>query len=294
MNPFRYGPHLLLSGYTLVGIFTVPAQTGPGEKLASITGIVTNQVSREGLRKAYLRLAPERPKPGSAYAAVTDGHGAFTIDNIAPGNYQLSAEHIGFLDAQYGGASNNSGVVLRLAAGDKLNGIEIKLVPQAVLSGTVLDSDGDPWQHGYVILFRSAWENGRRKMESSQSSGVDDQGGFRMAGLEPGRYYVVAESQPYFEDQYHPDVNGKPTPRHQPTWYPSAPDIDSALPITVGAGQQLSGIDIRLRTGLGSKFSIRGRASGISGVARPQNVVRIFAMKRSTLDPTGPHTGDIR
>jgi hypothetical protein len=295
VNPFRYGPFLLLSGYTLVGIFTLYAQAGSDEKLASISGVVSNQATGEGLRKAYLRLEQQGAKPRHGYAAVTDDHGGFTIYNVAPGNYYLSAEHIGFLDAQYpGGASVGQAVLLRLTAGDKLTGIEIKLLPQAVLSGKVLDSDGDPWQHGYVILFRSVWQNGRRTMASPESSGVDDRGEFRIGGLMPGRYYVLAESQAGFEDMYHPDVNGKPTPRHQPTWYPSSPDIDSAIPITLAAGQQLTGVDIRLREGSGSRLFIRGKASGISGVVRPQDILQIWARKRSTIDATGPASGSIQ
>jgi len=58
------------------------------------------------LRKAYLRLSPVIGSNGGAsFSAVTNDQGTFAIENIAPGEYRLDAECVGFLDTQYGGGS---------------------------------------------------------------------------------------------------------------------------------------------------------------------------------------------
>jgi hypothetical protein len=249
-------------GYTLLLLFTAQAQPDSPDRMASVRGIVTNAASGEGLRKAYLRLIPAG---GGGYAVVTSDQGAFVIENIAPGNYRLSAECTGFLDATGGEA----GVEFRLSAGDKLTGIEIKLVPQAVLSGRVLDQDGDPWPRAHINVFHSVWKKGRRHIEPAESTGsweVDDRGEFRIASLAPGRYYVLAESDIDWENQHHPDVNNQPAIREQPTWYPSSPDVESSSPITLAAGQQISGLDIRLRLGTGAKLRIRGKLTGLQDI----------------------------
>jgi hypothetical protein len=230
--------------------------------------MVTSAASGEGLHKAYLRLASIGK--GSAYPVVTSDQGTFTIENVAPGNYRLDAECTGFLDAWYGGgAEPDDAVALRLSAGDSLAGIEIKMTPQAVLSGRVLDQDGDPWPRANISVFHSVWKEGRRHIEAAEYDGapqVDDRGEFRIAGLAPGRYYVFAEPDGMWEEQHHPDVNNQPAIRQQPTWYPSSADVESSAPITLTAGQQLSEIDIRLRRGTGAKLRILGKLNGFQDI----------------------------
>jgi len=260
VNSCSYKGRWVCVGYTLLLIFTAQAQPDSPDRMASIRGIVSNAATGEGLRKAYLRLAPIGRGP--QYPVVTDDKGAFTIEHIAPGNYRLSAECTGFLDGQYDAE-------LRLSAGDRLTGIEIKMTPQAVLSGRVLDQDGDSWPHAEVNVFHSVWKQGHRHIEAVDFPGtseVDDRGEFRIAGLAPGRYYVYAEPSGMWEEQHHPDVNNQPAIRQQPTWYPSAPDIESSAPITLAAGQQLSGVDIRLRRGTGAKLRILGKLNGFQSI----------------------------
>jgi len=269
-------------GYTLLLLFTAQAQPQP-DPSASVRGIVTNAATGEGLRKAHLRLASIGR--GSAYPVVSNDQGTFGIENIAPGNYRLDVECTGFLDTWYGGGTEpDDAVELRLSAGDRLTGIEIKMTPQAVLSGRVLDQDGDPWPRANISVFHSVWKKGRRHIEPAESIGspqVDDRGEFRFAGLAPGRYYVFAEPDGMWEEQHHPEVNNQPAIRQQPTWYPSSPDVESASPITLAAGQQLNGLDIRLRLGTGSKLRIRGKVLGYENIPKPSGDPRMVGRRVS-------------
>lgn len=272
VNSCTYKPRLLLGGYTLLLFFTGAKADSP-DTMASVHGTVTNAVTGGGLRKAYMLLSRVGGS-GPAYSAVTSDQGTFTIENVAPGNYRLNAECAGFLPVQYGGGpSDEGGVELRLSAGQKLTGIDIKMIPQAILSGRVLDQDGDPWPHANVSLFHSVWKKGRRNIESASFDGppqVDDRGEFRLSGLAPGRYYLFSEPDLYWEKEYHPDVDNQPTIRQQPTWYPSSHDVESSAPISLTAGQQLNGVEIRLRRGAGSKLRIRGKLVGLQDLpARP-------------------------
>jgi hypothetical protein len=268
MRTVLEGPKRFFVGcaFTLWLFFTL-AQAQTRESTASLRGVVTNASGGGGLRKAYLRLSPAiGSNGGESFTAVTNDQGAFAIENIAPGEYRLDVECAGFLDAQYGGGSFfDGGSVLKLSPGDKLTGIEIKMTPQAVLSGRVLDGDGDPWLHARISIFRVIWKKGKRSLEpadtTTPSPDVDDRGEFRMAGLAPGRYYVLAEPDQWWEQEHRP-----PAARQQPTWYPSSPDAGSSTPVVLTAGQQSPGIEIRLRSGAVSTFRIRGKAAGMDEI----------------------------
>ena len=131
MNSYTYKRRLLLGGYTLLLFFTGAKADSP-DRMASLHGSVINSATGGGLRKSYLLLAPAGGS-GQEYSAVTTEQGTFTIENIAPGNYRLNAECTGFL-------STDVGVELRLSAGQNLTGIEVKLTPQAILSGRQHDA----------------------------------------------------------------------------------------------------------------------------------------------------------
>jgi hypothetical protein len=306
VNAYRYKCRPPLFGYTLLLFFTAATPSHSQDRPASIHGTVTNAGTGEGLRKAYLRLVSST---GSAYSAVTSAvtpavtndQGAFAIENIAPGSYRLEAERAGFLTADYGRqpGSEQASMLLRLSAGQSLTGIEIKLVPQASVSGRVFDSDGDPWPHAFVNLYRSVWRKGRRQIELAESSdftGVDDRGEFRIFALAPGRYYVLAEPSAEWEKEHHPDVDNQPAIRQQPTWYPSASDAASSIPITLAAGQQFTGLDFRLRARAGSRLRIRGKLSGMQGLSalRGESALGIWVQPAGDAGDAPKHGGTIR
>ena len=282
MNICTYKERLLRSGYTLLLFFTAANAATP---VASVHGIVTNGVSGGGLRKAYISLTTAIGSTGSSYHAVTNDQGTFAIENVEPGTYNLEAECSGFLDGRYAAQ-------LRVSANENLTGIEIKITPQAVLSGRVVDQDGDPWPHADISILHAVWQKGRKHIEDADASDdlqVNDQGEFRIAGLAPGHYYVLAEPDSNWEQQHHENVNGQPAIRQQPTWYPSSPEIESSTPITLSAGQQYRGLEIRLRRGTGSNLHVSGKISGIADIPVPPGDPRVaqrrvWANRVSTVD----------
>ena len=84
-------------GYTLLLYFTAHAQPVP---MASVRGTVINAATGEGLRKAYLLLLPSGRRDG--YPVATNDQGVFAIENVAPGNYRLSAESRGIPGCECG------------------------------------------------------------------------------------------------------------------------------------------------------------------------------------------------
>ena len=228
----------------------VAFQSDKADRLSSVKGIVTNAVTGERLRKAYVRLG-WNPN----YAAVTSDQGRFSIEKIEPGAYSLEAERPGFL---------RSVVQLNLAAGQSLSDLAIALMPQASIAGRVVDDDGDIWNHATVYLFRSVRKQGRRQLENAGQNSVDDRGEFRIADLPPGKYYVVAEPESGWQNRF-----GSARSDGfllQPTWYPGSIAEEAAAPVTLTAGQEFAGLEIRLRRG--AVRNIRGHLSGFSQIPK--------------------------
>jgi Carboxypeptidase regulatory-like domain len=254
----RYGARVVTVGYTLLLVFTTGVATEAEDSSGSIKGTVTNAVTGERLRKAYVRLAPVSDA-ANVRPAVTDEEGRFVFENVKPGSYSLEAEHQGLIERKYG-EDAGAPVELRLVARQNLSDLNIKLMPPAAVSGRVTDEDGDPWTHAYINVYRSVWKGGKRQLQGFDSAEVNDAGEFRVGHLPPGRYYVSAEPDAYWEKRN----RVASAPQLQTTWYPSSLDSSSAMPVVLLAGQELTGAEIRLRRS--SVYRIRGKVSGLQGV----------------------------
>ncbi len=236
----------------------VPAQqVAANENLASVKGVVTNAVTGERLRKAYVRL---HPASGSARPATTDEQGRFVFEDLKPGTYKLEAEHVGFLVSQLADTAGTS-VELHLAAGETAD-VTLKLTPQGAISGRVLDADGDAWVHAGLEVYHSVFKKGKRRLERAGGSEIDDQGQFRVGQLAPGTYYLTAEPDIGWEQNNRSSSEG----RLQATWYPDSIDAEGSTPVILSSGQELSGLQIRLRRS--ATYRIRGVVSGLETLPR--------------------------
>jgi hypothetical protein len=126
----------------------------------------------------------------------------------------------------------------------------LTMIQQGVLSGRVVDDAGDPLQGVQVILMRRAYQQGIRQLTPSNSVPTNDLGEFRLAGLNAGRYYLIARDTRVRADGLIP----------LPTYYPSATDERGAAPLEVVDGQDKGNLEIRMRTGKG--YTVNGTVEG--------------------------------
>lgn len=201
-------------------------------KPARLEGRVTS-LNGEAVRKATVRLqgSAQLATGGNAqgrsnYSVTTGDGGEFVFENVTAGRYTLTAEKSGFLPMRYGARSENGPPSqLTVAAGTEIARVEMKMTPQGVIIGRVLDSDGDPIANAQITASRYGYDNGRRTLmevgtgiqatalpagagaAANPAAGAaaltslfgggglssDDQGNFRINNLPPGRYYVKAE-----------------------------------------------------------------------------------------------------
>ena len=192
------------------------------------------------------------------HSATTDAQGLFEFKDLPAGAYRLSASP-GQFSAQYLGTSygakrpnapgsTDPGQPIQLADGQTFTA-SLALQKGTVITGHVADENGDSLAHVqvYTMFFPVGSQRGQR---FGQMAMTDDLGSFRLYGLAPGEYVVVAEARP---NTYVPP-NAPPETEDErigwlTTYYPNTPDEASALRIRTRSGSETQGIEIRMITG---------------------------------------------
>jgi hypothetical protein len=159
---------------------------GPaGRQMASVKsdcavdGYVVNAISNEPVPRVHITLSGANGQ--SFLAADNSGHWSFS--NVSCGTIQLTASRPGFL---------NSPLVLK--SGSPAHDVRIQIVPASVITGKVIDDQGDPVMGAQLTVLVSRVAEGRRSLVVTGNSSSNDLGEFRLPGLNAGRYIVCARS----------------------------------------------------------------------------------------------------
>jgi protocatechuate 3,4-dioxygenase beta subunit len=242
-------------------LFVMAAAAVAADNVCSIEGTIYNAATGEPLRKAVvtLRAASGGRDQARGRAAISDAAGHYSITGVDPGAYRLFAERTGFIRQELGAPRpGKSGTPILLAANENRKDADLRLTPQGVITGRVVDEDGDPAALASVTLLRTGYAQGRKQlMPGGRNVTANDQGEFRVFGLAPGRYYLMASYRPLSTEEAALSAQA-----YAPTFYPSAISADSAAPVEVTAGSALRGIDIRLQKM--SAVQIRGRVLDVA------------------------------
>ncbi len=224
-----------------------------------LQGKVINTVTGEPVKKARLilrRYSAPQPStsqtPAASYTTTSDEDGSFAMKNLPPGDYRLSAQRNGFVDAQYGAKRiSGNGATLTLDKGQRLAGIEFKVTPHSVIAGRVQDETGEPVARATVsaIQYRYQYIQGRKQASSIGSATTNDLGEYRIFGLRPGRYLLVARDAATLSGGTPPeDRSAEPGSGEDyvPTFYPGTANAQSAVQVEAAAGAQVLGANLTL------------------------------------------------
>jgi protocatechuate 3,4-dioxygenase beta subunit len=252
-----------------------------------IRGRVLSAATGAPLKKAAVWVEAFSPARGvngappvSGPATVTDAEGRFTLDPIEPGSYLLSARRTGYLDQGYGAEEPEVvGPPLKLAAGDTLGGITLKLTPQSLLYGKVVDEDGDPVPDAEVMVYKMSYAGGRKQFANVTGTVSQADGSLVIGNLRPGRYYLEALIRHGEQDPAAREV-------YVPTYYPATTEPTQAAPIEVAAGAEIRGLAIRLRKS--RVFHVRGRAvNGATGEPAARVALRLVPREQGLVPGNG-------
>lgn len=300
-------PLTLLAGLTWA---QAPPATPPGpaagplaeldpKQACTVEGIVVDALTGAGLRNVELtlRAAPGASQsPASTYYAATDKDGKFEITGVAPGAYRLLARRAGYLQTEYGArASGRQGTTLTLLPAQRMTGLEVRLRRGGAISGRVVDEYGDPVERVMVRALRYRWSGTERQMSVQASTSTDDQGHYRLFGLEPGRYYL--QVTPGITSTVASGQMGKRARlAYTVVYYPGTTDDSAASPVEIVAGSELSGVDFALARVPAYRVAARvlnvtGSGGRVMAMLRPGRIAD--SMDRTRFASVDPKSGRV-
>lgn len=114
------------------------------------------------------------------------------------------------------------------------------MIQGSIITGRILDAFGQSMPDVSVEAFAVAYHSGILVLQPVTAKMTDDRGEYRLFWVPPGEYYVgVTPRAP---------TRTARGPQAVETFYPGVTNITGVMPIVVHSGEEISGIDIGVRT----------------------------------------------
>lgn len=246
---------------------------------AGISGVVTMAGSTMPAARARVNLGGTDI---SGRSTSTDEGGRFSFTGLPAGRYSVSASKVGYLTASYGQSRpGRAGTPIQLAEGQQFDA-RIQMYKGGVLTGTILDEQGEVIPSTPVRVLRWTQQSGQRVLQSAGSASTDDRGIYRAYGLQPGDYLVSASPRNTLSDmdrmrqelesirqaqasgrmdatqarglaeraaviQGQLVEDGEQPTGYAPVYYPGTTAPTQAGAVTLAAGEERAGIDFQLQ-----------------------------------------------
>ena len=217
-----------------------------------VTGTVVNALTGEPIPKALVT--------GPGVHALTSADGKFEASDVPEGLTGYTAQRPGFFNEN---ASASFGHALKPSRIDANNTtVQIKLLPAASIHGRVLDNNGDPIEGIQVQLLTRMNANGLYRWQPSGNLNTDEAGTYLFEDRNAGVYLLQTRLHRLYSQSADLVINDQHFPElYPPTYYPNAPERESAQPIQLAAGANAEA-DFTLTAVPG--YSISGTVSGES------------------------------
>ena len=291
---------------------------------AVLAGIaVSDDAEARPLRRARVMINNAERTVGRT--VVTGDDGAFGVADLPAGRYTVSGTKDGYVTVVYGAKRiGRPGTPIVLDEGQQVTDLVLRIPRGAVLTGTVLDEDGQPLSGAFVRTALSVIRNGEGTfVPAGTPQTTDDRGVYRIYGLMPGEYLVSGSARlgghahgldvravsdedvrralreittPFTSSrpgQLTPDESYRPPPddragpvAYAPVYYPGVMFPEQAARLTLAAGEERRGVDFQLP--LVPTATIEGTVTAPPGVS-PHVTVNMVAAGLNTGGFLGAH-----
>ncbi|HET7697151.1 MAG TPA: carboxypeptidase-like regulatory domain-containing protein [Vicinamibacterales bacterium] len=243
---------------------------------ATIAGRVLGADNGRPIKRARVMVTGAAAAGGrGGGTAITDDQGRYVVAELAAGTYSITASKSGFVDAAYGQRRPlQPGQPLQVADGQSAANVDLRLTRGGVITGRIVDEDGEALARALVTVQRYQYVRGERQLTPAGGDQTDDRGQYRVFGLPPGEYFVSASANGLneligrglqqlaaglgaqaaggrggrggalgaFGLTEEPEATG-----YAPTYYPGVVNAPEAGKVPVGPGQEVGGIDFQIQ-----------------------------------------------
>ena len=247
----------MLALWTLLSalIAQQPPQSPP--TTGALSGRVTVEGTNAPLAGVRVMLFPagrldRPPRPagqmiGPPPQTVTDQDGRFTFDRLWPATSRIDVQKTGFALLT---PTNREGTIDVVAG--RATELALRMQKGAVITGRVLDPSGEPMPDiSVMVMHHVDLPAGMpsRLVPAGTAQQTNDLGEYRVSGLVPGEYYIVATARgrsPFGGPAADPpSVTSRTT--LATTFYPGTVDEAAAQPIAVAAGAEVGNISFTMQ-----------------------------------------------
>jgi len=289
---------------------------------ASVSGVVlTDGENPQPVRHATVGLSTgvlSLPR-----MMVSDEEGRFTFTDLPEGSYRVVAQKPAWVPVASGVRTGGGitgmagvagkGVPVAVREGQTVEGITLRLQRGAVISGVVRMPGGHAAAGMTVQALQASRVDGTRVASMiAQPGTTDDQGHYRIYGLEPGEYVVQVRTSfgPVGNQEVRqvlpsevawaegvaaqaraarvpgaqaaglstaPDMG--PTVAYATTYFPGTSYLSDAAAVVVRAGEERLGVDVEVRQV--PTATITGSVTGVDGRPAPSAMVSLALPKSS-------------
>lgn len=271
---------------------TAPAQTpqprDPRSMPQTGTGVVRGRVTAADSGVPFRRAVVQLMGGARPRAVYTDDDGRFTFEAVAPGSYAVSANpgqhRAAYRQAIYGVDPTRVLMMtpprrIEVVNGQTVENIDIAIPRGAAITGRVTDPAGEPAARVQVraMMIRP----GQEPMQTGGAS-TDDLGHFRIFGLMPGDYLLVAEPQAVGMNA---EVEGDRLGFAR-TFAPGTSHRDDATRLRLRGGEDVA-VDIRLLET--AVFDVQG--SVVNSRGEPVRTAGVSLLRADTMSGGGGGSG---
>lgn len=217
---------------------STPSQTQLAK--ATLSGKAIDASSGKPLKKVWIVVRKQGDGRQVPLGTVTDAQGVFTIRDVDPTRYFITASKTGYVTQQYGQASGprgGRGTPLDVAPGAEIKDITFKMQPGGVIAGRVVDEDGEPVSGVQIMSMRYVYMDGERRLAPSGNARTDDRGEYRIFGITGGKYYLNASMRNSFQGEMMAGI-GPAEEGYATMYYPGVTDFNGAQAIEIKAGDE--------------------------------------------------------
>ena len=231
----------------------------------SVSGTVVNLSTGEPIRQALVRIfcfahrpnepldqiATSFPKENFSKEVFTDFSGTFRFDALPAGNCTVQGQKPQFTFVQEHVKARNS---MEMAS---VEGLRLGLSPLGVITGKVVDQQGQPVYSANVIALSMEVRDGLRQINTRRNVSTDDRGVYRFWNLQPGKYYIQATGLAGRTSLFAGDASPVQliAENFAPVYFEGGKSLESAHPIEIQAGTQANA---NLSVNIERAYKIRG------------------------------------
>src|SRR5215471_8599185 len=165
----------VLGGWVVSPAQAVSApQSGNAGATYRIAGTVANKLDGGPLGRARV-VVLDVQDPKKFESVITAEDGKFEFTGVPAGKYSLTGAKRGFITGSYDQHGPFSTAIVT-GAGVDTEHIVLKIMPNAMISGRVLDESGEPVRHAQMSLYLDDHSLGIHEVHRVRTSTTDDVG----------------------------------------------------------------------------------------------------------------------